>query len=166
MRTYDALYVDGRWTPPESDEREVIVNPATEEPVGHAPVGGKADVVAALGAARRAFDDGSWSALPQSGRCDAMLRLYDGLAARHDELVDLLIAETGAPRSLAVVAHVGLPMDHFAWALDAARRRPATTSLETIRTSGPMGAATLDTGVTVREPVGVVGAITAYNYPF
>jgi aldehyde dehydrogenase (NAD+) len=166
MRTYDALYVDGRWTPTESDEREVIVNPATEEPIGHAPVGGKAEVEAALRAARRAFDDGSWSELPQSRRCDVMQRLYDGLAARHDELVDLVIAETGAPRGLAVIAHIGLPMDHFAWALDAARRRPATTPLETIRTSGPTGAGTVDAGVTVREPVGVVGAITAYNYPF
>jgi acyl-CoA reductase-like NAD-dependent aldehyde dehydrogenase len=165
MGQYDGVYVDGEWLTPEGGAEEVVVNPATEEPIGSVSVGGKPELEAALDAARRAFDDGPWPRLPQAERTARMQRLYDELLARKEGFIDLLVAEAGATQMLANVAHFDLPMAHFAWALDATRRRPDVLPLETAVMPGPGGTGTVATGVVVREPVGVVGAITAYNYP-
>jgi acyl-CoA reductase-like NAD-dependent aldehyde dehydrogenase len=165
MLHYDGVYLDGNWLTPEGAAQEIIVNPATEGPIGSVSVGGEAELESALEAARRAFDHGPWPQLPQATRTALMQRLYDELLSRKVDFIDLLVAEAGATQVLANVAHFDLPMAHFAWALDATRRRPDLLPLETTVMPGPGGTATLATGVVIREPVGVVGAITAYNYP-
>ncbi|OBY29349.1 aldehyde dehydrogenase family protein, partial [Mycolicibacter kumamotonensis] len=164
MREYKGHYINGTWTAPGGDRAEVM-NPATEEVIGTAPVGGVADAEAAVGAARLAFDEGPWPRMSQHERCDTLARFYDILAARQDELEHLIVAETGATYPLARFAHIGIAMDHFQFALDEARTRRAITPLLPKVSAGPAGRGSLGSAVTVREPMGVVSAITAFNYP-
>src|SRR5271170_6983464 len=164
MHEYKGHYINGGWTSSGGDLAEVV-NPATEEVIGTAPVGGAEDAEAAVAAARAAFDEGRWPKMTQHERCDTLARFYDLLAARQDELEHLIVAEAGATYPLAKFAHVGIAMDHFQFALDEARTRRPITALPPRVTQGPGGRGSLGSAVTVREPVGVVGAITAFNYP-
>ncbi|WP_084014213.1 aldehyde dehydrogenase family protein, partial [Mycolicibacter kumamotonensis] len=152
------------WTAPGGDLTEVV-NPATEEVIGCAPAGGAADAESAVGAARAAFDDGPWPRMSQVERCDTLARFYDLLAARQDEFAELIVAESGATQPLARFAHIGIAMDHFRFALDEARRRESITALAPQASVAGNGRGSLGSAVTVREPVGVVTAITAFNYP-
>ena len=164
MHEYKGHFINGTWTAPGGDLAEVL-NPATEEVIGCAPAGGPADAEYALSAARTAFDDGPWPRMSQDERCDTLARFYDLLAARQDECQKLIVSESGATQPLARFAHIGIAMDHFRFALDEARRRQVMTALAPTVTlvDGARGA--LGSAVTVREPVGVVSAITAFNYP-
>jgi aldehyde dehydrogenase (NAD+) len=164
VHRYKGLYVDGDWLVTQGENAEVV-NPATEEPIGSAPVGGPAEARAAVAAARAAFDRGVWPRMSQQERCDVLTRFHDLLAARQDELTDLIVAECGATRALATFAHIGIAMDHFRFALAEARQRQAITPLPPMVSPGPGGRAILGSAVTVREPVGVISAITAFNYP-
>lgn len=163
MHEYKGHYINGTWTICDNDLTRVL-NPATEEVIGWAPVGGPAEAESAVGAARIAFDDGPWPRMSQQDRCDTLARFYDLLAARQDEFEKLIVAETGATYQLARFAHIGIAMDHFRFALDEARRHRSVTALSpTMSVSGGRGV--LGSAVCVREPVGVVSAITAFNYP-
>ena len=159
MHEYKGHYINGSWTAPAGDLAEVV-NPATEEVIGSAPMGGPAEAEAAVGAARAAFDQGPWPRMSQLERCDTLVRFYDLLAARQAELEQLIVAESGATQPLARFAHIGIAMDHFRFALEEAPRRQSITALPPTAGGGVLGSA-----VTVREPVGVVSAITAFNYP-
>jgi acyl-CoA reductase-like NAD-dependent aldehyde dehydrogenase len=165
VRQYKGLYINGDWLVPPGDVTEVV-NPATEEIIGTAPVGGLDEVEAAIAAARAAFDSGPWARLTQHERCAVLNRFHDLLAARQDQLEELIVAECGATRALARIAHIGIAMDHFQYALHEARRREPITPLAPVVSAGPGGRGVLGSAVTVREPVGVVSAITAFNYPF
>jgi acyl-CoA reductase-like NAD-dependent aldehyde dehydrogenase len=163
VHEYKGHYINGTWTAQGGDLAEVV-NPATEEVIGCAPVGGAAEGESAVAAARAAFDDGPWPRMSQRDRCDTLAGFYDLLAARQNELEDLVVAESGATRPLARFAHIGIAMDHFRFALDEARqRRPMTALTPTVSVAGDSGI--LGSAVCVREPVGVVSAITAFNYP-
>lgn len=164
MYDYKSHYINGAWTAPSGDLAEVV-NPATEEPIGSAPVGGAAEAESAVDAARSAFDSGPWPRMSQQERCDTLTRFYDLLAARHSELEQLIVAESGATHALARFAHIGITMDHFRFAVDEARRRVAITALAPQLSPAEGGRSVLGSAVTVREPVGVVSAITAFNYP-
>jgi acyl-CoA reductase-like NAD-dependent aldehyde dehydrogenase len=165
VHQYKGLYVNGAWVVPEGDRAEVV-NPATEEVIGSAPVGGLAEAEAAVAAARAAFDSGPWPRMSQQERCDVLTHFHDLLAARHDELEELIVTECGATRALARVAHIGIAMDHFRFALGEARRRQAITPLAPLLSPAAGGRGVLGSAVTVREPAGVVSAITAFNYPY
>jgi acyl-CoA reductase-like NAD-dependent aldehyde dehydrogenase len=163
VREYKGHYINGAWTAPGGYLAEVV-NPATEAVIGCAAVGGPAEAESAVGAARAAFDDGPWPRMSQEERCETLARFYDLLAARQDEFEKLIVAESGATHPLARFAHIGIAMDHFRFALDEARRRRSITALTpTVSVAGGRG--TLGSAVTVREPIGVVSAITAFNYP-
>lgn len=164
MHDFKGHYINGSWTTPGDNFAEVI-NPATEEVIGIAPVGGAADAEAAVGFARSAFDEGPWPRMSQRERCDILARFYEIIAARQDELEHLIVAETGATYPLAKFAHIGIAMDHFRFALDEARMRRPITPLPPKLSPGAGGRSSLGSAVTVREPVGVVSAITAFNYP-
>jgi acyl-CoA reductase-like NAD-dependent aldehyde dehydrogenase len=163
VHEYKGHYINGTWTAPGGDLAEVV-NPATEEVIGCAPMGGAAEAESAVAAARAAFDEGPWPRMSQGDRCDTLARFYDLLAARQHDLEELIVAESGATHPLARFAHIGIAMDHFRFALDEARRRrPMTALTPTVSTAGDRGV--LGSAVCVREPVGVVSAITAFNYP-
>ena len=159
------LYVGGSFSGERAQESEDIINPATEIAFGRAPVGSLASAADAIQAARTAFDRGPWPALPWRERVAFLDTMYRALAARANDICELIIAEAGAVRANSRARQFDIPMKHFRHYLDAGERTPVR-ALAPELTPGAGGIKTLGTGFVVREPVGVVAAITPYNYPF
>ena len=159
----NSIYVGGEWQP--TLEREAVINPADETLLIEAPVGSAAQVEAAIAAARHAFDHGDWPHLPMRDRQALMTRFLDAIDARKGEIVDMIVAEAGATRMLAEFLQYGIPMKHARRTVEVASR-PALTPLPLELTPNAQGGKTLGTGVVSREPVGVVAAISPYNFPF
>jgi aldehyde dehydrogenase (NAD+) len=143
------LYVGGQWIPSTGDRVIQVVNPATEEVIGSVPEGALEDVDRAVRAARRAFP--AWSATPVAQRAGFLMALRDGIAARQAELAATITAEMGAPTKLATTLQTGLPLQVLSSYVDMAGVADET---ETVGNS-----------MVVHEPVGVVAAITPWNYP-
>ncbi|WOF22864.1 aldehyde dehydrogenase family protein [Microbacterium betulae] len=146
-----AFYIGGEWTAPAAGGVTEVRDPATGELVGRTPRGTAEDVDAAVAAARAAFEP--WAATPPTERIAVLDRVRDALRARNDELADLISAEMGAPRTFSRGAHVTMAVNNF----DAAAR-----AMEEILAEGEE---TIGSTLVVREPVGVVGAITPWNFP-
>jgi aldehyde dehydrogenase (NAD+) len=164
-RPEGTLYINGQWVRADGDQSEPVINPATEQVLATVPVGTDADCSAAIASAREAFDHGPWPAMSGAERADHMTSFWEALDKRHDEIVDLVIAETGAPRPLAEGLHFQTSMDHLKFFAEAARWDPVE-SLPIDVTSKPSGGQLLGGGVQVHEPFGVVTAITPFNFPF
>lgn len=161
-----ALYIDGTWQEPATGLTEAVVNPATEQPIAQVAVGGTKEVDAALAAARRAFDDGPWPRMSQADRCAVMQRLHDLLLARAADLEQLVIAEIGAAKAIAGRMHVEVPLDILQTCIDLARvREPWQMLPPRVRPGRHGSGSTLGAVVKVREPIGVVAAITPFNFP-
>jgi aldehyde dehydrogenase (NAD+) len=155
------LYIDGGWTDSSGDETLRVVNPATEETIGTVPQATPEDVSRAVAAARRAFDEGPWPQLSPRDRGRLMMRMAEVLDRRREEIVDLNISEAGSVRPLAEFLQVGIPIEHFA---DMADR-----VLLQFRFGEPLLPYVghgIGQGVISREPFGVAGLISAYNFPF
>jgi aldehyde dehydrogenase (NAD+) len=163
MTSRNALYVNGEWL--STPEVEAIINPATEQVIGEAPVGDASHIAAAIAAARATFDSGPWPRLSQAERQAHLTRFLDAIEARAAEIVSLIVAEAGSTRMLAQFLQYGIPMQHARHALELSSR-PAITPLPVETTPNAAGTITLGAGVMVRDPVGVVAAITPYNFPF
>lgn len=164
----ERLYIDGEWHAPRSGATEAVVNPATEDVIGMAPVGGLAEAAAAVQAARRAFDSGPWPRMTPAARVDTMRRMHAALAGRAAHIKALMIAEGGITRGLAEGMFFTRPMEIFAAAIARAlvpteRHLPVESAPSPFAPAGPR---LLGGGTVVREPVGVVSAITPYNAPF
>ncbi|MDP3676553.1 MAG: aldehyde dehydrogenase family protein [Novosphingobium sp.] len=157
------IYVGGEWQP--TEQREAVINPADESVLIEAPVGSAAQVEAAIAAARHAFDYSDWPRLPMTQRQAAMTRFLDAIDARKDEIIAMIVAEAGATQMLAEFMQYGIPMKHARRTVEVASR-PAITPLPLEFTPNAQGGTTLGTGVVSREPVGVVAAISPYNFPF
>ena len=158
-----SLYIDGEWVTPA--EREAVINPADESLIAEAPVGGIEEMDAAIAAARMAFDRGPWPRMPVAARQAKLTEFLDAIDRRKAEIVDLIVAEAGATRMLADYLQYGIPMQH-ARHMVAIASRPAVTPLPVETTPNAQGTITLGAGVISREPMGVVAAITPYNFPF
>lgn len=163
LKYADAIYVGGEWE--KTDQREAVINPADESLLIEAPVGSARQVEAAIGAARHAFDKSDWPHLPVAERQKILTRFLDALDARKGAIVDMIVAEAGATRMLAEFLQYGIPMKHARRTVELASR-PAVTSLPIELTPNAQGRTTLGTGVVSREPIGVVAAISPYNFPF
>ncbi len=161
----DGLYIGNEWVAPASGDKEEVINPATEEVIGLAPLGGPAEVEAALASAREAFDSGPWPTMSAKERAAKLQELHGALLARAAEIQNLIIAEAGATQILAQTLQFGIPMQHMQYFINACQREPAMP-LPVEVTPSPAGTKVLGAGVKVREPVGVVSAITPYNFPF
>jgi acyl-CoA reductase-like NAD-dependent aldehyde dehydrogenase len=159
----DSNYIGGEWQP--TDQREAVINPADESLLIEAPVGSAAQVDGAITAARQAFDHGDWPHLPARQRQAVLTRFLDRVEERKAELVDMIVAEAGATRMLAEFLQYGIPMKHARRTVELASRSPLTP-LPVELTPNAQGTTTLGTGVVSREPVGVVAAISPYNFPF
>lgn len=154
------LYIDGKWTGADSDRSIEVIDPATEELIGVVPEASPADARRAIEAARRAFDDGPWPRLSVRERAAIIERFAEILDAERERLVDLTISEAGCTRMLADLIQVGKALEavhfcaemvsHLEW------ERPLPPDI------GPLGIAN---SIVVREPVGVVSAITPFNFP-
>jgi aldehyde dehydrogenase (NAD+) len=135
------------------------VNPATEEVLGVAADAGVDDMGRAIEAARRAFDDTDWCT-NTAFRVRCIRQLRDALREHIDELRKLTIAEVGAPLMLTAGAQLEGPIDDLAFSADTAESFQWRRSLED---AAPQGIPTRRT--VAREAVGVVGAITPWNFP-
>jgi aldehyde dehydrogenase (NAD+) len=159
----ECIYIGGEWHA--AHRREPVINPADERVLIEAPVGGAAEARAAVAAAREAFDRGDWPRMPAAHRQAVMSRFLDAVDARRDDIVRLIVAEAGATQMLASRLHYGVPMKHARRAVELAGRA-SVVSLPVEVTPNPQGGLTLGAGVVSREPVGVVAAISPYNFPF
>jgi aldehyde dehydrogenase (NAD+) len=156
-------YIDGAWR--DGDRWQDVINPATEEPCAVTALAAPQDVEDAIAAARRAFDHGPWPRMTRFERSEALGRFRDILRRRRDDVVEAAVKESGAPVVAAARYHFDVPMEHLDFFVEGARRDPRT-SLPVSFNAGPDGTTLLGASVLVREPVGVVGAISAYNQPF
>jgi aldehyde dehydrogenase (NAD+) len=155
------MLIDGELVEAESGKRFENVNPATEEVLGEVADGSAADMQRAIGAARRAFEESDWSTNRQlRKRC--LEQLQEALESEREELREELIAEVGAPRMLTYSAQLDAPLedalvypmkliDEFEWE----RSLPDGTAF------GMTSARAV-----WKEPIGVVGSIVPWNYPF
>ncbi|NLV56415.1 MAG: aldehyde dehydrogenase family protein [Acidimicrobiales bacterium] len=149
MRAYDSQYIDGQWVPSTGSSTIDVINAATEEVMGSVPDGTAEDVDRAVAAAAAAFP--AWAATSPDERGKAIQAIAEGLSARNQELAETITGEVGMPIFLSQMIQAGLPaavatsyvslIDEVAWE-------------ETIGNS-----------LVVKEPIGVVGAITPWNYP-
>lgn len=135
-----------------------VVDPSTGQPVRHVPMGDVRDLDAAIGAARSAFDDGEWSGLPPGERARVLLHLGDLIDARARDFAEFVETEVGTVRRIAEAGQVRRPMDHYRDMVakgcsDLGRSLPDLT--------GPPASGQR----VVREPRGVVSAITPWNAP-
>ncbi len=143
------LFIGGRWVDPAGTDVIEVVNAGTEDVLGTVPAGHPADVDAAVAAAREAFEPGA--ATSPDVRADLLQRLSDGLMGRLPELGALIAQEVGMPVSTATVAQAGLPAVVVKTFVDIVREFPFEE---------PLGASRV-----IYEPMGVVAAITPWNYP-
>ena len=153
------LLLDGKLVAASGGGTFETLNPATEEVLGSAADGTAADMDAAIGAARAAFDTTDWSR-DHAFRARCLRQLRDALQAHGDELRELTIAEVGAPRFLTKGAQLDSPVADLGWVADLAESYAWKTDLGAAR---PMSVPSHRWAL--REPVGVVGAITPWNFP-
>lgn len=149
MPQTENLFVDGDWMASTGAARIDVENPATETTIARVPDGTAEDVDRAVAAARRAFPQ--WSATPLTERIRLVAALRDGLQARQQEIADAITAEMGAPAKLAMTVQSGMPLQVLSGFVELAGELDET---ETVGNS-----------VVLHEPVGVVAAITPWNYP-
>jgi acyl-CoA reductase-like NAD-dependent aldehyde dehydrogenase len=161
LKEYPYLFIDGAWVTSESGRTEPVINPATEETIGIAPVASRSDVAKAITAARTAFDEGPWPLMSVQERSAIMVRMAEVMEKRFDELVQLNIAESGSTRVGAETFQIGIPLNHFR---DLAERVLLQFPME--KPMPPHVGASLGQGVIRREPFGVAALISAYNFPF
>jgi len=149
MLNRDKLFIGGQWVAPSSPDTIDVHSAGTGEVMGEVPAGTEKDIDAAVAAARAAFD--GWSRTPVEKRAEYLQKISDGLKARSDELARTIAQEVGMPIKLAGRIQAGLPIANFA---NYAKLAPAFQFETRVGNS-----------VVMREPVGVVGAITPWNYP-
>ncbi|WP_338907631.1 aldehyde dehydrogenase family protein [Streptomyces nigra] len=155
------LFIGGTWTEPEGGHYEVI-DPATEATVGAAPEATRAQVADACTAAREAF--GPWSRTAPEERAAILARAADLIRERLVPYAELAQAETGATTGTARAMQVGVAAARFR---RYARVEPAEWPIAPqINEAGPMGKAGVVGAVAIRQPVGVIACISAYNNPW
>ncbi len=153
---WDKLFIGGKWTEPATSDVIEVHSPATGELVGKVPLASAADVDAACAAARKAFDEGPWPHLSPQARAEVLGRAVKIMEERGDELKFLLSAETGQPATIVDMMQYGAAMSAFQYYAGAADK----FTWQELR-DGVYGQT-----LVVREPIGVVGAVTAWNVPF
>ena len=149
MREYLQFYIDGQWVDPVEPMTADVINPATEAVAGRISLGSVADINKAVAAARRAF--ASWSQSTRAERLELLLAIQAEYAKRQDELGVAIREEMGAPASLAGGFHVGLGAGHLQTAIEV---------LKEFKFDDLRGATMI-----TREPIGVCGLITPWNWP-
>jgi len=149
MQLHDRLYIGGAWVAPAGEGTIDVVNATTEEVMGRVPEGTPADVDRAVAAARDAF--GEWSVTPVEERAKHLERLGEGLTARMADVGMLVAGEVGMPLQMATLIQGGVPAIVMGSYAETARQFPFEERV--------------GNSVVVREAVGVVGALTPWNFP-
>jgi acyl-CoA reductase-like NAD-dependent aldehyde dehydrogenase len=149
MLVRDRFFIGGQWAAPSASETIEVHNAGTGEVMGRVPAGTEKDIGAAVDAARAAFE--SWSQLGIEKRAECLEKISAALKARADELARTIAQEVGMPLKMASRIQAGLPIANFANYAKLVKEFPFETRV--------------GNSLVVREPVGVVGAITPWNYP-
>jgi aldehyde dehydrogenase (NAD+) len=149
MQLRDKLYIAGQWAAPSTQETIDVYNAGTGEVMGKVPAAGERDIDAAVRAARAAFD--GWSQLPVAQRAEFLAKISAGIKQRLELLAATIAQEVGMPIKLAGRIQAGLPMMTFG---NYAKIASEFSFEEKVGNS-----------LVVRDAVGVVGAITPWNYP-
>ena len=149
LQNRDRLYVGGQWVEPEGSATIDVINSTTEEVMGRIPEGTPEDVDRAVAAAREAFEP--WSQTSREERAGYLEAIAAGLSGRAEEIAATISQELGMPIKLSQQIQAGLPTMSFA-------SMPAL--MEEVEWEQQVG-----NSLVVREPIGVLGAITPWNYP-
>jgi aldehyde dehydrogenase (NAD+) len=153
---YDKLFIGGQWVDPVTSEVIEVFSPATGEKVGQVPLAAKADVDAACAAARKAFDEGPWPRMSPKEREAVLAKAVALIEADADSFKKLLALETGQPPTIVDMMQYGAAMSTLQFYASAADK----FTWKDIR-DGAYGQT-----LVLKEPVGVVGAVVAWNVPF
>jgi aldehyde dehydrogenase (NAD+) len=149
VQVHDKLYIDGAWVPSTGSGTIDVHDSTNGEVIAQVPAGTADDVNAAAKAAHAAFE--SWSQTTPEERAKYCTRIAEGLGGRTDEIATVVTREAGMPKWLSVMIQAGLPINSFNTAAQLAENYEYETQL--------------GNSIIRREPVGVVGAITPWNYP-
>ncbi|MFF3847619.1 aldehyde dehydrogenase family protein [Streptomyces sp. NPDC002328] len=149
MKAHDGIYLDGAWRPAAGQDVIEVVDPADERVIATVPAGTAEDIDAAVRAARAALP--GWAATAPAERAARLAALRDALAARKDEIAETVTAELGSPLPFSQAVHAGLPLAVAGSYAELAAAHPFEEKV---------GNSTV-----FHEPIGVVGAITPWNYP-
>ena len=149
MLVRDKFYIGGRWVAPSRADTIEVHNAGSGEVMGRVPAGTDKDIDAAVAAARGALD--SWRETPPERRAEFLEKISAALKARADELARTIAQEVGMPLKMASRIQAGLPIANFANYAKLVKEFAFETRV--------------GNSLVVREPVGVVGAITPWNYP-
>lgn len=147
-------FVGGEYIQPKSDANSEVINPANGETYAHAPISNQADVQHAYEVARNAFEE--WSQTTPGERQLALFRIADAFEARMEELADLESENTGKPRGTLVDYEMVPSVDQIRFFAGAARNLEGRSAGEYIKDH---------TSMIRREPIGVIGQVTPWNYP-
>jgi aldehyde dehydrogenase (NAD+) len=149
MRDYLKFYIDGEWVEPVQGRTIDVINPANGSIAGRISAGTAADVELAVKAARRAFT--SWSVTSREERLQLLQRIIDEYRRRQNDIADAITEEMGAPVALALRSQAGSGLAHFEAALEVLAHFVFAETRGTTRI--------------VKEPIGVCGLITPWNWP-
>ena len=149
MKNYDKLYIGGEWVSATGQGTFEVTHAASEAVIGRVPAGDRSDVDRAVRAARAAFD--GWSRSTPAVRAGYLQKILAGIATRAGEIAETVAAEVGMPIGLSKPIQAGLPAASFQTAL------ALVTSYEYEKKQGH--------SLIVKEPRGVIGCITPWNYP-
>jgi betaine-aldehyde dehydrogenase len=147
-------FINGEFVESRSGETSDVINPATGEVYATAVVSNAADVNDAYAAAERAFED--WGNSTPSERQLALFRIADAMEARAEEFADVESENTGKPRSTLVEYEIMVSVDQIRFFAGAARNLEGRATAEYMRDH---------TSSIRREPIGVIGQVTPWNYP-
>ncbi|MFM1952912.1 MAG: hypothetical protein RL187_121 [Actinomycetota bacterium] len=147
-------FVNGKYVDSKGKDALELVDPATEEVYAHSPISNAADIDAAYTAAQTAFD--SWRDTTPGERQLALFRIADEMEKRADEFADLESQDTGKPRTTLVDDEIMLSVDQIRFFAGAARNLEGRSAGEYMKDH---------TSMIRREPIGVVGQVTPWNYP-
>src|SRR5881227_1964970 len=149
IQVRDKLYIDGAWVPSTGSDTIDVINSATEEVMGRVPEATALDVDKAVEAAKRAFE--SWSTTSAEERSKYIQRIAEGLQARTMDIANVVAQELGMPINLSMIIQAGLPTVTFG---------SMQQLIDEVKWEEQIG-----NSLIIKEPIGVVGAITPWNYP-
>jgi len=157
------MYLDGRWLDAQDGASFAVVNPATEEVIGSAPNAGREEMRRAIEVARKAFDEGPWPRMSLRERSRIIQQLADGLSAKQERLRELLIAEVGGSQILMSI-QLDDPLRFMHYYAELASKLEFEEMFPPLIQQTPFGPSATEMMI-YRQPAGVVGAITTWNFP-
>src|ERR1700722_19091695 len=161
LATPKNMLINGKWVAAASGKTFEVTNPATGNVIAHVAEGDKADIDAAVQAARRAFESGPWATMTPSDRGKIIWRIGDLISKYADELAELESLDNGKPMAVAKAADVALPADIFQYMAGwCTKIEGKSIPLSVLYTPGVQYHS-----YTRPEPIGVVGQIIPWNFP-